>query len=201
MSVQVPDDHTGRGGTVRGPGSGRRGAGGPKAALVPHGIRTAQPVPGTTPGDRGASRTSPSIARSRASPTTAGGFLIPARYFEDYAPGRGRAASRAALDSDAPRIDLNGDWAIRFSPALRPETDGFEAPDFDDGSWDSLRVPSHWQLRGYGRPVYVNTAYPVPVDPPFVPAPAHARIPGAVVTWRSPRGTERDRAARRAERT
>ena len=81
----------------------------------------------------------------------------------------GRAAPRAALDSDAPRIDLDGEWAFRFSPALRPETDGFEAPDFDDGSWDALRVPSHWQLNGYGRPIYVNIAYPIPVDPPFVP--------------------------------
>ncbi|NUP52632.1 MAG: DUF4981 domain-containing protein [Catenulispora sp.] len=92
-----------------------------------------------------------------------------ARYFEDFAPGRGRVASRAALDSDAPRIDLDGDWAFRFSSTLRPEPDGFEAPDFDDGSWDALRVPSHWQLNGYGRPIYVNIAYPIPVDPPFVP--------------------------------
>ncbi|MEV0412954.1 sugar-binding domain-containing protein [Streptomyces sp. NPDC050448] len=30
-------------------------------------------------------------------------------------------------------------------------------------------VPSHWQLHGYGRPIYVNIAYPIPVDPPFVP--------------------------------
>ena len=64
-----------------------------------------------------------------------------ARYFEDFAPGHGRAAPRAALDSDAPRIDLNGDWAFRFSPALRPEPDGFEAPDFDDAAWDALPVP------------------------------------------------------------
>lgn len=74
-----------------------------------------------------------------------------ARYFEDCAPGHGRAAPRAALDSDAPRVDLNGDWAFRFSPVLRPEPDGFEAPDFDDSSWDALHVPSHWQLHGHGQ--------------------------------------------------
>uniref|UniRef100_A0AAU2VED9 Beta-galactosidase n=1 Tax=Streptomyces sp. NBC_00003 TaxID=2903608 RepID=A0AAU2VED9_9ACTN len=109
------------------------------------------------------------------------------RYFEDYAPGRGRAAPRAALDSDAPRIDLNGDWAFRFSPALRPEPDGFEAPDFDDASWDALRVPSHWQLHGYGRPIYVNIAYPIPVDPPFVPdeneTGDYRRVFGLPATW------------------
>ncbi|MBB4950970.1 beta-galactosidase/beta-glucuronidase [Kitasatospora gansuensis] len=41
--------------------------------------------------------------------------------------------------------------------------------DSDDSSWDALRVPSHWQLHGYGRPIYLNIAYPIPLDPPFVP--------------------------------
>jgi beta-galactosidase len=92
-----------------------------------------------------------------------------ARYFENHAPGHGTLGPRAALDSDAPRIDLTGDWAFRFSPTLRAESDGFESLDFDDSSWDSLPVPSHWQLHGHGRPIYVNIAYPIPVDPPFVP--------------------------------
>ncbi|WP_344399986.1 hypothetical protein [Streptomyces longisporus] len=43
---------------------------------------------------------------------------MPARYFEDFTPGRGRLAPHAVLDSDAPRIDLNGPWAFRFSSAL-----------------------------------------------------------------------------------
>ncbi|MEV4560697.1 glycoside hydrolase family 2 TIM barrel-domain containing protein [Kitasatospora sp. NPDC049285] len=92
-----------------------------------------------------------------------------ARYFEDFAGGRGGLAPRAVLDSDAPRIDLNGPWAFRFSPTLRTEPDGFQDPHFDDASWDTLAVPSHWQLRGHGRPIYVNVAYPIPLDPPFVP--------------------------------
>jgi beta-galactosidase len=48
------------------------------------------------------------------------------RCFESFAPGRGRLTPRSALDSEAPRIDLDGAWAFRFSPALRPEPDGFE---------------------------------------------------------------------------
>lgn len=35
---------------------------------------------------------------------------------------------------------------------------------------DSLPVPSNWQMYGYGTPQYVNVAYPIPIDPPFVPA-------------------------------
>ncbi|MFJ7244657.1 glycoside hydrolase family 2 TIM barrel-domain containing protein [Kitasatospora sp. NPDC098652] len=94
---------------------------------------------------------------------------MPARYFEDFAIGRGGLAPRAVLESDAPVIDLNGPWAFRFSPTLRSEPDGFQEPEFDDGSWGALPVPSHWQLRGHGRPVYVNVSYPIPLDPPFVP--------------------------------
>ncbi|WP_037568872.1 glycoside hydrolase family 2 TIM barrel-domain containing protein [Phaeacidiphilus oryzae] len=92
-----------------------------------------------------------------------------ARYFEDFSPGYGGAAARAALRSDAPRLDLTGSWAFRFSPTVQVEPDGFELPDFDDTGWDRLVVPSHWQLHGYGRPAYLNISYPIPVDPPFVP--------------------------------
>jgi beta-galactosidase len=35
--------------------------------------------------------------------------------------------------------------------------------------WDSIDVPSHWQLRGYGAPIYTNYRFPFPVDPPRVP--------------------------------
>lgn len=30
-------------------------------------------------------------------------------------------------------------------------------------------MPSCWQMHGYGRPQYVNVAYPIPFDPPYVP--------------------------------
>lgn len=91
------------------------------------------------------------------------------RYFEDFSPGYGKDAPRAALDSDAPRLELNGDWAFRFSATVLDEPDGFEQPRFDDTGWDRLPVPAHWQLHGYGNPQYLNIPYPIPVDPPFVP--------------------------------
>lgn len=91
------------------------------------------------------------------------------RYFEDFSPGYGAAAPRATLRSDAPQVELGGEWAFRYSPAGAPHPDGFELPDFDDAGWDRLPVPSHWQLHGYGRPAYLNITYPIPVDPPYVP--------------------------------
>lgn len=30
-------------------------------------------------------------------------------------------------------------------------------------------VPSNWQMHGFDRPIYTNTTYPFPLNPPFVP--------------------------------
>nr|WP_273386391.1 glycoside hydrolase family 2 TIM barrel-domain containing protein [Cohnella zeiphila] len=64
---------------------------------------------------------------------------------------------------------LNGDWAFSYagSPALAPQ--GFEASDYDASDWDTIPVPSNWQLHGYGRPHYSSCPYPFPIDPPHVP--------------------------------
>lgn len=57
---------------------------------------------------------------------------------------------------------LNGEW--RFAYFGRdidvPET---------ITQWDTIPVPSCWQLQGYGQPNYTNWSYPFPVDPPYVP--------------------------------
>ncbi|MEW6229421.1 MAG: sugar-binding domain-containing protein, partial [Bacillota bacterium] len=78
-------------------------------------------------------------------------------------------ARRGARD-DSPYIKLlNGNWRFTYarSPAAAPH--GFQAPDYDDAAWETIPVPSNWQMHGYGRPNYTNIAYPFPVDPPFVP--------------------------------
>ena len=41
--------------------------------------------------------------------------------------------------------------------------------DTEEKSWDTIPVPSCWQLHGYGSPNYANVCYPYPVDPPYVP--------------------------------
>lgn len=64
---------------------------------------------------------------------------------------------------------LNGQWKFAYAANIAQVPEGFEQGGLDDGSWDTLAVPACWQLSGYGRPNYVNTRYPFPVDPPFVP--------------------------------
>ncbi|MGP4101577.1 glycoside hydrolase family 2 TIM barrel-domain containing protein [Nonomuraea sp. KM90] len=87
---------------------------------------------------------------------------------ETFSPGSGRLEPRAALDSDAPALDLNGTWRFRLSPTANAPED-FAGPDYDDAAWDDLPVPSHWALHGHGAPAYTNVSYPIPIDPPRVP--------------------------------
>ncbi|MEV0235473.1 glycoside hydrolase family 2 TIM barrel-domain containing protein [Nonomuraea sp. NPDC050786] len=87
---------------------------------------------------------------------------------QTFAPGSGLLEPRAALRSDAPALDLNGMWRFRFSQNVNVHED-FAEPSFDDSDWDSLPVPSHWNLHGHGAPAYTNVDFPIPIDPPRVP--------------------------------
>ncbi|MFI9819625.1 glycoside hydrolase family 2 TIM barrel-domain containing protein [Streptomyces sp. NPDC052013] len=58
------------------------------------------------------------------------------------------------------RLSLDGTW--KFAYADRPDdrdTD-FHRTDVDDSGWDTIPVPSVWQLHGYDFPIYVNITYP-----------------------------------------
>ncbi len=60
------------------------------------------------------------------------------------------------------RLLLNGDWQFAFF-----ERD-IDVPEVIE-SWDTIPVPSCWQLQGYENPNYSNINYPYPCDPPYVP--------------------------------
>ncbi len=76
-------------------------------------------------------------------------------------------------------LSLNGTWKFKYHEAVHQVEDGFQAEDFDISGWNSLPVPSNWQMHGYDIPHYTNVNYPYPADPPFVPvdnpAGLHAR--------------------------
>ena len=66
-------------------------------------------------------------------------------------------------------MSLNGDWKFSFTknPKLAPKN--FFKADFKVGRWDTVPVPSNWQMLGYDKPIYTNVQYPFPADPPRVP--------------------------------
>ncbi|CAE8695112.1 unnamed protein product, partial [Polarella glacialis] len=53
------------------------------------------------------------------------------------------------------RLLLNGSWRFRlFDSPTSATSDSPERVDFDDSTWDEVRVPSHWQLTGHATPIY-----------------------------------------------
>jgi beta-galactosidase len=89
-------------------------------------------------------------------------------YFEQFHPADRVLAPRAWYRSSARELSLNGDWKFRLSGTAAVEPD-LAVEDLDDSRWDTIPVPSHWQLNGFGSPAYTNIRYPFPVDPPHVP--------------------------------
>ncbi len=72
-------------------------------------------------------------------------------------------------DRDASRIkSLNGTWKFSFSPAVEEAVTGFWKEGYDVSSWNDMPVPSCWEMQGYGYPIYRNTKYPFPFNPPYI---------------------------------
>ncbi|MGP3960703.1 glycoside hydrolase family 2 TIM barrel-domain containing protein [Nonomuraea sp. 3N208] len=90
-------------------------------------------------------------------------------FHEDPCPGSGRRAPRADFVSDAPMQSLNGMWRFRLSRTAEGTGPALPDPGLGDTGWEPIRVPSHWVLEGHDRPLYTNTAYPFPIDPPRLP--------------------------------
>ncbi|GAA2256218.1 glycoside hydrolase family 2 TIM barrel-domain containing protein [Streptomyces atrovirens] len=71
---------------------------------------------------------------------------------------------RQALAADRTRSpyrqSLDGTW--KFAYADRPEDRDadFHRTDTDDADWDTIPVPSVWQLHGHDVPIYLNITYP-----------------------------------------
>lgn len=63
---------------------------------------------------------------------------------------------------------LNGSWKFNWvkEPSLRPKD--FYKDEYDTSKWDTIKVPSIWQMKGYGIPVYSNWIYPHAPLPPKI---------------------------------
>ncbi|MCP2635882.1 DUF4981 domain-containing protein [Microbacterium sp. HD4P20] len=128
---------------------------------------------------------SPECSTAPARGQVAGAEIAADRYWESTRPGSGRRTPRADARSDARVQSLNGSWRFRLSPTAQGTGDAWLSDAFDDASWDAMPVPSHWVLEEFTPlaggsprrmlgteegPLYTNTAYPIPLDPPHVPA-------------------------------
>lgn len=67
------------------------------------------------------------------------------------------------FESSRYRFSLNGEWKFHFQKGINLPSDIFEV-DIDDSGWNTITVPSVWQLKGYGTPYYYATSYPQAID-------------------------------------
>ena len=63
---------------------------------------------------------------------------------------------------------LNGDWQFHWSKQPEDRPADFYRTNYDASSWDTLPVPSNWEMHGYGTPIYTNITYPFRNNPPFI---------------------------------
>ena len=96
-----------------------------------------------------------------------------------YMPYASEAAMRADKDYFAtpwttPQNDrylcLNGTWRFHFVPQPDQRPLNFFEEGFDTSAWDTIPVPSNWEMQGYDRPIYANVEYPHSNTPPFIKA-------------------------------
>lgn len=75
---------------------------------------------------------------------------------------------------------LNGTWKFNYVENFseRP-MDDFYKSDFDDSSWDDIKVPGNWEVQGFGDPIYVNATYEFTSRgfPPYWDAPNPPLVP------------------------
>lgn len=61
---------------------------------------------------------------------------------------------------------LNGIWDFYFSPV--PEQAPQDFYKLRVSGWQTIEVPSNWELKGWGTAIYTNVIYPFKVNPPYI---------------------------------
>ena len=64
---------------------------------------------------------------------------------------------------------LNGIWNFYYSDSVQGRPSDFYKENFSLKGWDTITVPSNWEMQEFGLPVYTNIVYVFPKNPPFIP--------------------------------
>ena len=87
-----------------------------------------------------------------------------------YIPASKRMGILAENRQDSDRISmLNGDWKFKYYTSIHDLTEKFYEDGFCVDGYDTIPVPGMWQYYGYDYLEYMDTRYPIPIDPPYVP--------------------------------
>ena len=90
-------------------------------------------------------------------------FFVPFANREEALKGRREDSSW--------QMSLNGNWKFHWAPKPDERPVDFYKPEYDVSGWAEIDVPSNWQMRGYGTPIYSNQNYTMVPDWPRVMTP------------------------------
>lgn len=66
-------------------------------------------------------------------------------------------------------LSLNGTWKFHFADKPEETPPDFFSSDYNDKKWDTIHVPSNWEMQGFGDPIFRNVTAPFKPDPPHTP--------------------------------
>jgi beta-galactosidase len=66
-------------------------------------------------------------------------------------------------------LSLNGTWKFHFADIPEGTPSDFFEESYNDRKWDTIHVPSNWEMQGFGDPLFRNVQTPFTPDPPHVP--------------------------------
>mgnify|MGYP000598084052 CR=1 FL=1 len=81
------------------------------------------------------------------------------------------AATLPDTSEDRPVVDaepMDGTWKFHFVPRSDERPMDFFQKGYDVSGWDDIKVPSNWELQGFGYPFYVGSGYGIKKNPPLI---------------------------------
>lgn len=63
---------------------------------------------------------------------------------------------------------LNGSWKFIYAPAIEESNASFYLTDLPDAGWADIEVPSNWEFKGFGAPIFANIPYQWSHNPPYI---------------------------------
>ncbi len=66
-------------------------------------------------------------------------------------------------------LSIGGIWSFNYSKNSNSRPQDFYKIGYDHSKWSNINVPGSWELQGFDAPIYTDTRYPFPPNPPYLP--------------------------------
>lgn len=78
-------------------------------------------------------------------------------------------ALKGDREANAYYLSLNGIWKFNWASTVAEAPADFYKNENEVRTWDEIEVPSNWQMKGFGHPMFRNVTMEFPEMPPHVP--------------------------------